>query len=133
VHKLAVFGVFDGHGGKQAAVYASRHLHAHLQTALREPDAAAPAVDSSAAAGSGDTGEAATEAADLRAQLLTLGASPEALAACDAVDGVAAALPQALAAAFAVTEQAFISHSQVQKRRSIAQKMACAAPTDTSL
>ena len=108
-----MYGVFDGHGGKQAAVYASRHLHAHLQTALREPDAAAPAVGSSAAADIGDTGEAATEAADLRAQLLTLGASPEALAACDAADGVAAALPHALAAAFAVTEQAFVGHSQV--------------------
>ena len=90
-------------------MYASRHLHAHLQTALREPAAAAPA-----AAGSGDAGAAAAEAADLRAQLLTLGAPPDALAACDAADSVAAALPQALAVAFAATDQAFIDHSQVQ-------------------
>ncbi len=31
-----VFGVFDGHGGKQAAVYASKHMMGAVLTALNE-------------------------------------------------------------------------------------------------
>ena len=114
-HKVALFGVFDGHGGKQAAVYASRHLHTHLQTALRQPGIASPADEGpDAAADSSNAGDAAAEAAELRIQVQTLGAAPEDLAACDDADSVAAALPLALVAAFAATEQAFINHSQVR-------------------
>jgi serine/threonine protein phosphatase PrpC len=119
VHKVALFGVFDGHGGKQAAVYASRHLHTHLQNALRHPGIASPADDApDAAADNSTAGEAAAAAAaaDLRSQLQTLGAAPEALASCDGADSVAAALPLALVAAFTATEQAFINHSQVRTR-----------------
>lgn len=33
---MDIFGVFDGHGGKQAAVYASKHMMGAVLTALNE-------------------------------------------------------------------------------------------------
>ena len=33
--KVALFGVFDGHGGKQAATYASNHMMPNLLEALQ--------------------------------------------------------------------------------------------------
>lgn len=35
---FALFGVFDGHGGKQAATYASKHMAASVSAALLEVD-----------------------------------------------------------------------------------------------
>ena len=35
--QLELFGVFDGHGGKQAASYAAKHLHANLAAQLAAP------------------------------------------------------------------------------------------------
>lgn len=112
--KLAVFGVFDGHGGKQAAVYASRHLHSNLQAALAEYTASSSEPDSSDAAAANDGQQAAAEETEAPRTSLAGLNGPTALAACDDADRVAAALPRALAAAFAATEQAFVAHSQVR-------------------
>ena len=41
---VALFGVFDGHGGKQAATYASNHVMANLLDVLQDVQLPAKAV-----------------------------------------------------------------------------------------
>ena len=120
--RVAIFGVFDGHGGKQAATFASRQLLARLQAALPSATVvheglAAAAADSGVAGGSrsgggGGSSSMADELTTLRAQLAELGASEDALASADGADALAAALPAALAAAFAATERDFLTRNQ---------------------
>ncbi len=104
-HKVALFGVFDGHGGKQAATFASRQLLSRLQAALA--DGVAPACDPDSASA------AAGEVAALREEAAAMGVLDTTLRACDGTDALAAALPQALFAAFAATQRDFFSHCQV--------------------
>lgn len=127
--KIGFFGVFDGHGGKAAATFASRHVLPLLQNALKDPsapeDGEASGSQASGSASSdgghspmGDTPATANAAelkdvAGLRADVAAAGVTEVALAANECADMLVEALPAALVQAFAATEREFFTHSQV--------------------
>eukprot|EP00208_Stichococcus_sp_RCC1054_P003755 CAMPEP_0206138556 /NCGR_PEP_ID=MMETSP1473-20131121/3407_1 /ASSEMBLY_ACC=CAM_ASM_001109 /TAXON_ID=1461547 /ORGANISM="Stichococcus sp, Strain RCC1054" /LENGTH=535 /DNA_ID=CAMNT_0053532023 /DNA_START=78 /DNA_END=1682 /DNA_ORIENTATION=- len=126
--KIGFFGVFDGHGGKAAATFASRHVLPLLQNALKDPsapeDGEASGSQASGSASSdgghspmGDTPATANAAelkdvAGLRADVAAAGVTEVALAANECADMLVEALPAALVQAFAATEREFFTHSQ---------------------
>ena len=60
---FSAFGVFDGHGGKQSAVYASKHLLPTLADFIDRAAAPGPQQQPAAAAGAAAAGEGEGEVA----------------------------------------------------------------------
>ena len=125
---LDLFGIFDGHGGKQAANFAAKQLAGHLTKQLgKQPAPAAPAEEDSSSECSADTSfgpsgqlgdgqesESSEDSSDGIQQLLH--ACPTVsdldLAAWRAQDGLAAALPQAMVTAFEQTQSDFLANQK---------------------
>ena len=97
-----LYGVFDGHGGKQAANFASKHILPELQQQL------APVPESS------DT-KLSEALQDYKEQL-----PAEDMAAWQAQDVFAEALPQALVETFSQVQDKFHEHTKVQSLETIA-------------
>lgn len=125
---LDVFGIFDGHGGKQAAAFASKHL---VPTLLAELDSGGAADKggshprAAAAGGSGGGGGGGAEGVgpgpcDPPEAAEVLGcaeipAGDKALWRCQ--DRVSAALPGALCRAFCGVQDQFFNTSKVRVGR----------------
>ena len=131
---LDVFGIFDGHGGKQAAAFASKHLVATLLAELHssgEADKGGSHPRAAAARGSGGGGVAEgvgpgpcdpPEAAEVLG-CAEIPAGDKAL--WRSQDRVSAALPGALCRAFRGVQEQFFNTSKVRLSRGWAAQPRC--------
>lgn len=131
--------MFDGHGGKAAATFASRHVLPLLQSALKdelgdsraevasETEASEASVSAASAVSHGDISRsscaeagaavAATEleeVAGLKSEVVAAGVPEAEVAANEATDVMVAAMPAALVDAFTATQRDFFTHTQVR-------------------
>ena len=126
---LDLFGIFDGHGGKQAANFAAKQLAGNLTKRLSQQQApglggeedsgsacsADTTLDASGQAGDGQDSESSEASLDGIQQLLQdcPAVSEQGLEAWRAQDALAPALPEAMVAAFEQTQSDFFGHQKV--------------------
>ena len=126
---MDLFGIFDGHGGKQAASFAAKHLAGNLTKNLSQqqsPHLAAEddsgsacsadtTFDASGQADDGQESESSEASSDGIQQLLQdcPAVKDQGIAAWRAQDSMAAALPEAMMAAFEQTQSDFFGHQKV--------------------
>lgn len=131
---MGFFGVFDGHGGKAAATFASRHVLPLLQRALNDESgdsqaevASEASVSAASAVSEGDIGRSSCaeagaagaaieleEVAGLKSEVVAAGVPEAEVAANEASDVMVAAMPAALVEAFTATQRDFFTHTQVR-------------------
>lgn len=128
-----VFGIFDGHGGKQAATFVSKHLSPQLLKALSDATSACSMHGRSLTKTAGEDvgGDALPQSPHKSSSLLDWQDStsadraiPESLKACSSLreatwsawhaqDAAVDALPAALRSAFASVQDEFFTHTKV--------------------